>query len=188
LKLILTNDQSKGMIGGVSFEVTARIEPSSQEAELVKHCKLDNEILFRKQIVSVWGQPTDRLIDVRVRQLVVGQACRRKSLDEVIGYSNSLKSACQTLKVYLGIASHFGGSKSSTSNSRSAAGSIRFPAEALARGAHELFGALIRRSLAGPAADLRCSPRPLVELASAAAYRRGGVTVRCTRAGSRQKG
>jgi hypothetical protein len=109
VKLVLTKDQSKGMMGGVSFEVAARVELESQEAELVKHYKLDNEILLQRKLVNIWGQPTDQLIDVRVKQLLAGQSFKCKSLDEVISYSDGLKSACETLKAYLEVARHFGG-------------------------------------------------------------------------------
>lgn len=109
MKLILIKDQSKGMMGKVSFEVKAEIQLSDEEANLIKHYKLENEILFQKKMVSIWGQPTDHLIDVRVKNLHSGEIYKCKSLDEVISYSDSLKSACETLKSYLEIAKSFGG-------------------------------------------------------------------------------
>lgn len=109
MKLILTKDQSKGMMGKVSFEVKAEIELSDEEANLIKHYKLENEILFQKKIVTIWGQPTDDFIDVRVKDLLSGEVYKCKSLNEVISYSDSLKSACVNLKSYLEIAKSFGG-------------------------------------------------------------------------------
>jgi len=109
MKLNLMKNQSKGIIGGVSFEVTARVQLADEEKKLIQHYKLDNEILFQKKMVNIWGQPTDNMIDVRVKHLLNGQSYKCKSLDEVISYSESLKNACQTLKAYIEVAGTFGG-------------------------------------------------------------------------------
>lgn len=109
MKLYLTKDQSKGMIGAVSFEVVAKVHLTEEESDLIKYYKLDNEILVQKKMVNIWGQLTDHLIDVRVKHLVNGQTYKCKSLDEVISYSESLVSACTTLRNYLEIANSFGG-------------------------------------------------------------------------------
>jgi hypothetical protein len=60
-------------------------------------------------MVSIWGQPTDHLIDVRVKHLVDGTTYKCKDLAEVISYTDSLKEACATLKTYLEVAKSFGG-------------------------------------------------------------------------------
>jgi hypothetical protein len=109
MKLLITKDQSKGMMGGVSFEVRAQVQLTEDEKQLIQHYKLDNEILFQKKLVNIWGQVTDQFIDVRVKNLLAGQSYKCKSLDEVIGYSESLKSSCETLKSYLEVAKSFGG-------------------------------------------------------------------------------
>uniref|UniRef100_A0A7V6CN29 Uncharacterized protein n=1 Tax=candidate division WOR-3 bacterium TaxID=2052148 RepID=A0A7V6CN29_UNCW3 len=108
MKLIITKNQSKGIIGGVSFEVFAKIQLSEEEKKLIDHYKLHNEILFQKKMV-IWGEPTDHLIDVRVKHLVDGTTYKCKNLGEVLGYINSLKEACATLKTYLEVAKSFGG-------------------------------------------------------------------------------
>ncbi len=109
MKLILVKDQGKGMIGGVSFKVDAKVMLTEEEQKLVKHYKLQNEVIFQKKMVNIWGQPTDYTIDVRVKHLLDGQSYKCKSLDEVISYSESLHNACETLKTYLEIAASFGG-------------------------------------------------------------------------------
>lgn len=109
MKLMLTKNQSKGMMGAVSFEVTAQVQLNEEEKKLIQHYKMDNEILFQKKMVNIWGQPTDQLIDVRVKSMLNGQIYKCKSLDEVMSYTESLKSACNTLKSYLEIANTFGG-------------------------------------------------------------------------------
>lgn len=82
---------------------------SEEATNLIRHYKLHNEILFQKKMVSIWGQPTEHMIDVRVKHLLNGQSFSCKSLDEVIGYSESVKNTCEVLISYLKVASSFGG-------------------------------------------------------------------------------
>jgi hypothetical protein len=109
MKLLLTKNQSKGIMGKVSFEVKAQVELVNEEKKLIEHYSLGNEILFQRKMTNIWGQPTDHLIDVRVRDLIAGLSYKCKSLDEMISYSECLKTACETLKRYLVIANSFGG-------------------------------------------------------------------------------
>lgn len=39
MKLVISRDQSKKMLGGISFELSAHVELNSGEAELVKKYK-----------------------------------------------------------------------------------------------------------------------------------------------------
>jgi len=105
----MTRGQNKGMMGAVTFEVKAQAQLTEEERNLIQHYKLDNEVLFSKKMVNIWGQPTDHEIKVTVRQLVVGEGYKCKDLNEVISYSDSLKNACATLKSYLDVARGFGG-------------------------------------------------------------------------------
>lgn len=109
MKLLLAKNQSKGLMGGVSFEVKARVELTQEEQELVKHYKLENEVLLSKKMVGFWGQPLDQTVQVSVKNLLNGENYKCKDLGEVIAYSDSLKSACKTLWVYLNVARSFGG-------------------------------------------------------------------------------
>lgn len=109
MKLTIEKNQSKGMIGGISFEVRAQVQLSDEERGLVEHYRLGNEVLFVKKLVSIWGQPTDKTASVRVRELVDGAIYKCKDMDEVIGYTDSLKIACENLKLYLEAARGFGG-------------------------------------------------------------------------------
>lgn len=109
MKLVMTRGQSKGMMGAVTFEVKAQVQLTEEERQLIQHYKLETEVLFSKKMVNIWGQPTDNDVKVTVRQLVNGEGYKCKDLSEVIGYSDSLKSACGTLKAYLDVARGFGG-------------------------------------------------------------------------------
>ena len=109
MELILTRDQSKGLLGGVKFEVKAQVRLTDQERELIQHYKLENEIIFSKKLINIWGNPTDQEVNVTVSDLLHGETYKCKDLGEVIAYSNSLAGACETLKAYLEVASSFGG-------------------------------------------------------------------------------
>ncbi|MEA5421358.1 hypothetical protein VB712_19205 [Spirulina sp. CCNP1310] len=108
MKLVLTKNQTKGMMGNVSFEVKASVKLSAEESSLIDHYKLRDTILFSKKMVFL-GQIMDQEVQVRVRDLLSGEAYKCKDLSEVIGYSDSIKSACETLKAYLLVARNFGG-------------------------------------------------------------------------------
>lgn len=109
MNLVISKNQSKGMMGAVSFEVRAQAQLSEEERKLVQHYKLENEVLFSRKMVNLWGQSTDADVRVTVRQLLNGDTYKCKDLGEVIGYTDSLKDACQTLKAYLEVAREFGG-------------------------------------------------------------------------------
>jgi hypothetical protein len=108
MKLVLTKNQAKGMMGNVSFEVKASVQLSQEESSLIDHYKLRDTVLFSKKMVFL-GQVTDKEVQVRVRDLLSGEAYKCKDLGEVIAYSDSVESACKTLKSYLEVARSFGG-------------------------------------------------------------------------------
>ena len=109
MQLILTKDQSKGLLGNVKFEVKAQVQLTDQEQELIQHYKLQNEILLSKKLINIWGQPTDEDVNVTVSNLLNGEVYKCKDLGEVIAYSDNLVTACETLKAYLEVANDFGG-------------------------------------------------------------------------------
>ena len=108
MKLVLTKNQAKGMMGNVSFEVKALVQLSQEESSLIDHYKLCDAVLFSKKMVFL-GQVMDKEAEVRVRDLLSGEGYKCKDLSEVIAYSDSVKSACETLKSYLEVARSFGG-------------------------------------------------------------------------------
>jgi hypothetical protein len=108
MKLVLTKNQAKGMMGSVSFEVRSSVQLSQEESSLIDHYRLRDAVLFSKRVTFL-GQVTDKEVEVRVRDLLSGEAYKCKDLSEVIAYSDSVKSACETLKGYLEVARSFGG-------------------------------------------------------------------------------
>jgi hypothetical protein len=109
MRLIIQKDQSKGLMGGVSFEVAALVKLTPEERHLVQHYKMENHVLFSKKMVTLWGTPTDQEIQVRVNDLAAGTVYKCKDLNEVINLAESVKRACESLSAYLEVASTFGG-------------------------------------------------------------------------------
>lgn len=67
MKLQITKDQGKGLLGGVRFQLDARVELTPEEAELVKRYKADEEALLQSEI-TVFGKKLT--FDVRIKDLV----------------------------------------------------------------------------------------------------------------------
>ena len=109
MKLGVMMGQSKGLMGGVSFEVKCRIELTPEEQELVRHYKLEGETLTKKKMKNIWGQLTDTEVSISVGMLLRGDVFKCKNLSEVIAYRDSLVDGCRNLKAYLDVAKSFGG-------------------------------------------------------------------------------
>ena len=109
MKLLLTKSQSKGVFGGVKFEVKAEVELTDDEKQLIRHYNLESEVLLSKKAVTIWGQATDVDVNITVSNLLNGEVYKCKDLSEVVAYSDNLVNACKTLKSHLRVARDFGG-------------------------------------------------------------------------------
>jgi len=106
MRLVIQRNQSKGMMGGVAFEVRSRLELTPEERTLVDHYGLNNEVITisnKKSLLT--GQP----VSVRVKNLVSGDVFKAKNLGEVKDYSDEIVETCQLLKVYMAEAKKFKG-------------------------------------------------------------------------------
>jgi hypothetical protein len=108
MKLVITKSQNKGLMGGVSFEVRAQVQLAPPEQKLVDHYNLSSDVLVQRKL-TIFGIETDQTVQVTVRALLNGDTYKAKNLGEVIGYTEALKSACEKLRIYLDVASGFGG-------------------------------------------------------------------------------
>lgn len=108
MKLYLTKDQAKGLLGGTKFELSAKVELTSDESSLVSKYKADKEVLLQKQIKIPF---TDKavILDINIGGLVNGQSFKCKDIADVLEYEKNVKEACETFKNYLEIMKHFGG-------------------------------------------------------------------------------
>jgi hypothetical protein len=108
MELVLRKSQSKGFIGGISFEVSAQVRLNDEEQALVQKYKQEATVVLQRPLY-VFGQPTDRVVNLTVGQLVRGEAFKCKDLGEVLGFCENARQACVNLFSYLEVARSFGG-------------------------------------------------------------------------------
>ena len=111
MKLHLTKNQSKKLLGGVKFEVKAKVELTDEERELVRRYKLEDEVLVSRKMSNMLGELTQggAEINISVKRLMSGDTYKCKGLNEVMIYSSQLVDACESLKTYFEVARGFGG-------------------------------------------------------------------------------
>ena len=108
MKLYLTKDQAKGLLGGTKFELSAKVELTNDESSLVSKYKADKEVLLQKQIKIPF---TDKavILDINIGGLVNGQSFKCKDIADVLEYEKNIKEACENFKNYIEVMRHFGG-------------------------------------------------------------------------------
>lgn len=107
-KLYIKKDQSQGVFGGIKFDLTARVELTSEEAGLVKKYKADKETLLKKEVrIPLTGKSL--VIDVTIGSLVTGQIFKCNDIAEILEYEKSVKEFCEGFKNYLEVMKGFGG-------------------------------------------------------------------------------
>ena len=81
MQLSITRSQAKGFTGGVTFEVRAKLMPTAEEAQLISHYKLADQIVTTSHKRSGW---TGTFKDVKIKDVVSGNTFKAKDLAEVI--------------------------------------------------------------------------------------------------------
>ena len=108
MQLFITKDQAKGLLGGVKFELSARVELTADEADLVKRYKADKEVLVQKEVkVPFTGRTLN--FGLTVGSLTSGQAFKCGDVGEILETEKNVKEACEAFKNYLEVMKHFGG-------------------------------------------------------------------------------
>ena len=108
MKLYITRDQAKGLLGGVKFELEAKVELSGDEADLIKKYKADKEVLVKKEIkIPFTGKSI--VLDITIGGLIGGQTFKCNDIAEILETENSVKDACASFKNYITVMKHFGG-------------------------------------------------------------------------------
>jgi len=108
MKLFITRDQAKGLLGGVKFELKARTELTKEEADLVKKYKADKEVLLQKEIkIPFTGKAITLNIDIE--GLTNGQTFKCKDIADILEYEKNVKEACEAFKNYIEVMRNFGG-------------------------------------------------------------------------------
>jgi len=106
MKLSITRSQSKGFTGGVSFEVRVKLMPTAEEAQLISHYKLANEVVTISNTKSAWS---GLLKEVKIRDVVDGTTFKAKDLEQVMNYTHTVVAVAENLMQYLDVARKFGG-------------------------------------------------------------------------------
>ena len=101
--LIIKRDQDKGLLGGISFILKARVELTPEESDLIKRYKAHKQVLLSGQ--TRFGGA----VDWRIENLTSGVAQKCKDVGEVINTEELLKEACGTFKTFLEVMASFGG-------------------------------------------------------------------------------
>lgn len=108
MKLYITRDQAKGLLGGTKFELSAKVELTSEESALVSKYKADKEILLQKEIKIPFTSKS-LVLDINIGGLMVGQTFKCKDIADILEYEKNVKEACGIFKNYLEVMKNFGG-------------------------------------------------------------------------------
>jgi len=101
-------DQAKKLMGGVSFELQARVELSSEEGELVRKYKADKEILMKKEVkIPFTGRAL--ILNITIGSLLAGQMFKCNDIGEILEYEKNVKESCEAFKNYIEVMKNFGG-------------------------------------------------------------------------------
>jgi hypothetical protein len=108
MKLLLLRDQAKGLLGGVKFELRARVELDKEEAGMIKKYKADKEILLQKEIkIPFTGKSI--ALNITIDGLVSGQTFKCKDIADILEYERNVREACEAFKSYIEVMGNFGG-------------------------------------------------------------------------------
>jgi hypothetical protein len=108
MKLFITRGQSKKMLGGTSFELSAHTQLTSDEANLVKNYKADKEVLLQKEIkIPFTGRSIT--LNITIGSLIAGQSFKCNDIGEILEYEKNVKESCASFKNYIEVMRSFGG-------------------------------------------------------------------------------
>jgi len=108
MKLFIKRDQAKGLLGGVTFELSVRVELTPEEADLVRRYKADKEVLLQKEVKIPFTGRTVNL-GLTIGSLMSGQTFKCADIAEILEIEQNVKAACEAFKRYLEVMRNFGG-------------------------------------------------------------------------------
>lgn len=108
MKLYITRDQAKALLGGVKFELRAKVVLTPQEEELVKRYQAWKEVLIERRYKIPFTE-RELVIGVNIDGLVRGQTFKSKDITELLEHEKNVKDACDMFKKYIEVMKHFGG-------------------------------------------------------------------------------
>ena len=106
MRLHITRNQAKGLLGNVKFELNSRVELTEEEDKLIKKYNTRQEILFLGK-VNILGVILNTRINIE--DLVKGHTFKCGNIAEIIRYEKIVRDSCATFKNYIEIMKNFGG-------------------------------------------------------------------------------
>jgi len=104
MRLYLTRNQITKLMGGVAFELSAQVELTNEETELVRRYQASSEVLLSRK--DWLGESL-----LTIGSLVRGQTFKVSNISEILAYEESVIEGCRTFKTYLEVMSGFGGTE-----------------------------------------------------------------------------
>lgn len=123
MELILKRDQAGKMLGGVKFELSARVELNSEEQDVIKKYKADKWVLHSRKpslaqagleagsvTKAIGGKLLDKVFsDITIGKLTSGVSFTCDNINDVLDHEEKIKEACATFYTYLVVMQNFGG-------------------------------------------------------------------------------
>jgi hypothetical protein len=108
MRLQIIRNQAKGMLGGVKFELQARVQLTREEAELISKYRADREVLLKKEIkIPLTGRAL--ILDITIGSLTAGQTFKCNDIAEILEYEKNVRESCEAFKHYIEVMENFGG-------------------------------------------------------------------------------
>lgn len=108
MRLLIARNQAKGMLGSIKFEMSAKVELTQEEAELVKKYKVEKEPLLKKEIkIPLTGRAL--VLNLTIGSLVNGQIFKCEDIGEILEYERNVKESCEAFKALIEVMKVFGG-------------------------------------------------------------------------------
>lgn len=98
MRLRILRNESKGMLGGISFEYTIKIDVSPQESALIQKYRGEREIIYSTER-ALLGQKWE--INFTLGDFIKGKTIKSRNIVEMIALEEATTSACKSIKVVL---------------------------------------------------------------------------------------
>ena len=105
MHLRIYRSESKGMLGGLSFEYSIKIVPTPQETALIQRYKADREIIYQMER-NILGQKWE--INFTFGDFLRGKTVKNKNIAELIALEHAIRNACSDLDIVLAAFSKIG--------------------------------------------------------------------------------
>jgi len=123
MELILKREQAGKMLGGVKFELSARVELKSEEQGVIKKYKADKWVLHSRKpslaqagleggsvTKAIGGKLLDKIFsDITIGKLISGVSFTCDNINDVLDHGDKIKEACAPFYTYLVVMQNFGG-------------------------------------------------------------------------------